>query len=371
MRSKTIHQKSKRGKNAARKKKAKPNHTGTHTTEKGTAKATSNLGDTCAAAVTKVRNLAEAAFQTIQATEELRKRLSREDSIKACDSIIDKMDETLALMARNLSPYIHRRVEATSNTDLLFGIYAETLGNLERFSSVWQRCIVTEEDVASSDSPGFWLLSALTNAVRLFESECERRPLLFRHWAQEQPCLPMLVFKHRSAYRKRFTRLAEETELGKRCPINVSPGANYSLETPINNLVFEILIDFMGARDWISFARSRDPNRAWREGATIEDQLAEQGGLAKELQPVYFAACELPPLSKATAQQWTDVYVIPYLEANGTDFFAAPEFASLRKRKRVKSMATMRAEVRKDILRSLVGLARPASPKRGKGSVKQ
>lgn len=322
------------------------------------------------AAVQRVSTLAKAAFDAIMFMEVAQSHSDEKKPSEECEDLVEKLDETLALMARNLSTYIHIRGKKTQSKELLFYIYGETLGGLESFSTIWERCIVTEDDALSPDSPGFWLLTALSNAVNLFQTECERRPKLFQYWAQEQPYLPMLVFKHKAAYRKRFSRLAESTDLGSRCPINVSPRANYSLETPINARVFDILMNFKHARDWITFARSRDPNIAWRKGATIEDQLAEQAGLLRKLQPVYLAAYDLPPLSKSTAQKWADVYVIPYLEHSGVDLLSEPEFATIRNRKRVKSTATMRAEVRKDVIRSLVGLARPSAPKHRHSSAK-
>jgi hypothetical protein len=121
-------------------------------------------------------------------------------------------------------------------------------------------------------------------------------------------------------------------------------------------------MDFLVARDWIAFARNGDPKSAWRKGATLADQLVEQAGLRLELQPVYFAACELPPLTKATAPRWADGYVMPYFDADKIDYLNAPEFQTIRRRKRVKSFGTARAEVRKDVIRALRGMARPDVP---------
>lgn len=325
---------------------------------------------TCRSMVSKVSSFADTILSTINLVEVMHQHSGQQQLSPENQEVIDKLDETLALMARNLSTCIHIRGAKTRNSELLFHIYGETLGNLERFESIWQRCITKEEDINCSDSPGYWMLSALTKGVQLFEAECERRPNLFRFWAQAQPCLPMLVFKHKAAYRKRFSRLAEATELGQRCPINVSSRANYSLETPINGRVFSILIDYMDAHDWITFVRSSDPEIAWRKGATIEVQLIEQARLPSNLVPVFLQAYDLPPLAKETAQTWADTYIIPYLHAENADYFNATEFATIHKRKRVKSPATAKAEIRKDIIRALVGMARPSSPKHRKSSAK-
>lgn len=278
---------------------------------------------TCKAAIDKVNSLADAILSTTTLVEVLHKKSGDEKLSPESEKLIEKMDETLALMARGLSTCIHIRGQKTQSNELLFHIYGETLGGLERFDSIWRRCIKNEEDVNSSDSPGYWLLTALSKGVQLFEAECERRPRLFRYWAQAQPCLPMMVFKHKAAYRKRFSRLAEATELGRRCPINVSPRANYSLETPINSRVFSILTDYMDAHDWITFVRSGNPEQAWRKGASFEDQLVEQGRLPRELVSVFLDAYNLPPLSKETAQTWADTYVMPYLRAENVNFLSA------------------------------------------------
>lgn len=324
----------------------------------------------CGAMVTKVSSLTNIVGDMIRFIEAMHQISGAEQLSPEAENQIEKLDDTLALMARDLTSCIRRRGEKTRSTELLSHIYIETLSNLEGFSSIWSKYSEEEKDFNSSDSCGYWMLSALTKAVQLFEAECDRRPQLFQYWAQAQPCLPMLVFKHKAAYRKRFSRLAEATELGKRCPINVSPRANYSLETPINSRVFAILIEYMDAHDWITFARSGDPERAWRKGANIEIQLIEQAGLPKSLVPVFLEAYQLPPLAKETAQVWADDFVLPYLHAENADYLSAPEFATIRKRNRVKSPATAKAEIRKDIIRALVGMARPSSPKHRKSSAK-
>lgn len=53
---------------------------------------------------------------------------------------------------------------------------------------------------------------------------------------------------------------------------------------------------------------------------------------------------------------------VAYLDATSGAYFKAPEFGAIQKRKRVKSHSTARAEVRKDVIRALVGMARPAIP---------
>ena len=320
------------------------------------------IEQSCKRLASRVSTLAEEVYRLGILSEEIERLCVAENEKTKCRQLVEKFDETLALMARNLTTFIHIRADKTRSTELLGHVYGETLGNLERFASVWRRFIISDQDANSSDSPGFGLLTALTEAVRQFERECEQRPQLFRYWAQEQPYLPMLVFRNKAAYRKRFARLADTLELGRRCPINVSPRANYSLETPINAKVFAVLMDFLVARDWIAFARNGDPKSAWRKGATLADQLVEQAGLRLELQPVYFAACELPPLTKATAPRWADGYVMPYFDADKIDYLNAPEFQTIRRRKRVKSFGTARAEVRKDVIRALRGMARPDVP---------
>jgi hypothetical protein len=313
--------------------------------------------------VSRVSKLAEEIYQLTGLWEEMERYSSGEEGKASCRGIIDQLDDTLALMARNLTTFISIRSETTRSTELLCHVYSQALGNLERFPSVWRKLGTAESnDTDSSDSPGFSLLHALTEAVRFFESECEKHPQLFRHWAQEQPFLPMLVFRNKAAYQKRFNRLADAVCLGKRCPINVSPRANYSLETPINAKVFEVLMDFLWARDWIQFARKCEPETAWRKGATLESQLAEQADMPRQMQPIYFAACELPPLTKATASKWADRYVMPYLDSTNVDYLNAPEHRMIRRRKRVKSRSTARAEVRKDVIRALIGMARPVVP---------
>lgn len=84
---------------------------------------------------------------------------------------------------------------------------------------------------------------------RKFDGACnmvvESNAELMQRVARDLPYWPMLRFLNTAANsKKQFQRFAEQLKLGESCPINVSESANYSLETPINSIVWKCLRHF-------------------------------------------------------------------------------------------------------------------------------
>ncbi len=301
--------------------------------------------------------------------EQHEERATSENRKTEARNMVKQLDGILARTARDFSSIVWHRAMETEDSELLLGGLGDALSGMEKLPALWRHWadIYGDGDLATtnaddSDSFCFWLADSLVEVVKLFEDYCKEYPSGFRCWAAEQPALPMLVYWQKAAYRKRFERLAEGVQLGERCPIHVSKRANYSLETPINAYVFDLLKEFLWAREWI---KSANPESILKnEGVTVEEYLARNANIRKDLLPIYQSAAALPRLtkSKTSAQQWADTAIMPYMDATRVDYLNDPQFATIKKRKRVKSQSTARAEIRKDVIRALVCLGWPSSP---------
>ena len=202
---------------------------------------------------------------------------------------------------------------------------------------------------------------------------------LMQSTAEKLPYWPMLRFLNTAANsKKQFRRIAQELKLGSDCPINVSESANYSLETPINYFVWKCLRHFQDVH-WHIRHDFKNPGYGHvdRPAKTFEE--AVEGIIFQKLEPphvirpmtvgmikrediqIYKASYELQPLTKSTAEDWADKAIVPYVCSKYTDFHNVPEFSNIFKRSGVKTRGQQRAQIRKDIIRSLVSMARPAS----------
>jgi hypothetical protein len=191
---------------------------------------------------------------------------------------------------------------------------------------------------------------------------------VMQNTAHEIPYWPMLRFLNTSANsKKQFKRIAESLELGKNCPINVSENANYSLETPINSFVWKCLRHFQVIHWHIRYALDPASHYAMSlrtvggkapKPLTLEWAVERFINKREEI-PIYKESVTLPPLTKLTAQVWADKAIMPYVCSKYSDFASVPEFSNIFKRSGVKTRGQQRAQIRKDIIRSLISMARP------------
>lgn len=209
---------------------------------------------------------------------------------------------------------------------------------------------------------------------RIVESNSE----IVRRVSHDIPYWPMLRFRNTAANsKKQFQRIADQLELGKECPINVSKSANYSLETPINSFVWTCLRHFQRVHRFIrhdfsgpGFGHVDRPAKTFEEA--VEGIVFSQyqgppgsrpfrpGGMIKrEDIPIYKVSYHLPPLTKLSAKDWADKAIMPYVCSKYSDFSRVPEFSEILKREGVKTRGQQRKEIRKDIIRSLTSMARP------------
>ncbi|MCX6908334.1 MAG: hypothetical protein NTY01_09850 [Verrucomicrobia bacterium] len=264
--------------------------------------------------------------------------------------LLNYYDEWLAEMAANVSSAAHIRAQYSENTTLLGYMAAQVHCGMEDLPDLLKRLPESEwEDLASSDCLGFNLLDRLPGIVRFLEKDMLDHPARYQLWAREQPALPMMVFRHRKAYERRFTNIAEAVQLGELCPIHSHKSANYDLTKPVNALVFETLMEFLRVLMFLK------PGQCSGERMTPAEILKEKCVVPAERAPIFLVANSLPPLTKSTAYRWAYKAVIPYLEAEYPDWRKLPAVARYIKANGGRSKA------REVIAEALEGMARPDS----------
>lgn len=288
----------------------------------------------------------------------LQRQATRKDLRKAAAEELEKIDFTLALMARELSTLCRIRAKESNSADLVCDVITATLGGFDELPAVWRQY----ERLSGADwgdpydacTWGYHLPAALSVGINFFLKLCEEHPEHFRLWASEKPYLPMLVFRNVSAYRDRFSRLADSLNLGANCPINVSERAMFRFtDSPINALVFDVLMVFMEAFEWIDWAHKTDPVKQIGKGATFEDLLIEYARMPREEHGLFMSVRKLKPLTKTSSREWAEKAVIPYLETRYSDWRKVPALASHL------GKAGGRAKAKEAILDALRGMAKP------------
>ena len=164
-------------------------------------------------------------------------------------------------------------------------------------------------------------------------------------------------------------------KLGESCPINVSESANYNLETPINSFVWKCLRHFQDVHWHIEhdfkypgYGHVDRPAKTFEEAVAgiiltkLEAPPARRPGIVgmikREDIPIYKASFKLASLTKATAKDWADKAIVPYVDSKYADFSKVPQFADILKRDGVRTRGQQKREIRKDIIRALTSLAR-------------
>ncbi len=161
---------------------------------------------------------------------------------------------------------------------------------------------------------------------------------LLRTGARGLPYFPMLRFLNTAANaQEHFEQIAEQLELGKECPINVSATANWSLQTPINYFVWKCLKHFQNVhwhiRDGFKgpgYGHVGGPAKTFEKAAEgiiltkVESPPARRSFMAglikREDIPIYKVSYELPPLTKSTAMLWANKAIVPYVVSKYPDF---------------------------------------------------
>jgi hypothetical protein len=156
---------------------------------------------------------------------------------------------------------------------------------------------------------------------------------LFQPLAHELPYWPVLYFKNTAA-NNHLPLTIDQLELGKDCPINVSESAKFSLQTPLNALLWHCLRHFQSVHSSIrrefeepGFGHVTGPSKTFEEA--IARMVFEKGELPLAINPfmigmvrrdeipIYKKSFSLPPLTKDgdSAIQWADLAIVPFVKA--------------------------------------------------------
>ena len=219
------------------------------------------------------------------------------------------------------------------------------------------------------------MTETMTDLLSGESEETKRRAEIMQYEAAELPYWPMLHFRNATA-NNHFSRVADQLQLGKECPINVSDSAKFSLQTPINGFVWKCLRHFQKVHQSIRYHMESSARYTPEKPKTFEEaikwvvfQKVEApparkpyiaGMIHWEEIPIYKASYALEPLTKATAKKWADVAIVPFVCFRHRDFSDVSAFNDTLKRDGVRTRGQQRREIRKDIIRALTALAREA-----------
>lgn len=186
---------------------------------------------------------------------------------------------------------------------------------------------------------------------------------LLKWEAEELPYWPVLYFRNTAA-NNHLPRLADRIGLGKKCYLNVSETANFSLRTPINRFVWKCLRHFQKMHQIIGAGE--------RETAGVDETLERYvfcevsppqahrrfraGMINREEIAIYAASCRLPSLTKdrTIAKRWADVAIMPYVKIRFPDLRSVPELHGIESGVSGRSYARLR----KAVIQALEQLAR-------------
>lgn len=302
------------------------------------------------------------ASSTVQ---QLRQELPADDARQPLLSKVrEGFDEKLAIALRD-AMFVRRLAKTTDSLEMLVSTVGDALSgadDLPELLKIFEQRFAEPIDLASNSSDTFYFHFAETviRLVQHLEELCTSHPERFRLLARELPYWPMLVFRHKAANNHLFeksadgqTPLAELIDLGSDCPINVSNRANYSLKTPINQFLWDILRELHWGRSWVRSIRSGKLQRDCPEQTDLE-LLSERGHISREEAAIHFRAFALPPLDKETSPQWTDDVVMPWIKLKHLDLRQLTVFAKLK----IGPHGRRYAVVRKAVLRALSNITR-------------
>jgi hypothetical protein len=255
---------------------------------------------------------------------------------ECCRKQEDELDEALGIMMRNTASVARLRAQRSLNSELLVWAIGDAISATKALPNLLEQFARIADPIEfSSDEPDTFpcrLVEALIDLVKYLEDQSERHPERFRLLARELPYWPFLVTPHRAGYRKRFERIVSFLSLGTECPLDTSPRAMYRLQTPVCGLLWEEIF-----RDWINVSagvrtlrrvakdcsQPMDVEKERKEIQSAVDQCCDNDAERE----IFRAAFALPDLSKTTARDWANKFVIPYLHLKYANWQAVAALA--------------------------------------------
>jgi hypothetical protein len=276
--------------------------------------------------------------------------------------ILEQIDLALGFILRNLNTQLWFRGEVTKDTDLLCALIgagtkagARTAQMVRRYQQLHPEDDGTDLSFAESYA---W---DVYQRVAELDKLADEFPDQIRNAARQMHAWPMLMHRHTNN-RRRFQKLAKRLELGAEYPTDASEGARFRPDTPmvqyLDPLIYRvhILRSEIGDRQFDSVKDEQDwlclTWWSWPEERPGEEVLA----------PLR-AARQLPPLTKATAAQWTEKVIVPLIlatDARDYENCTEPVLQKIARQKGVKSNATFKSRLLAAVAATLRRLARSA-----------
>lgn len=282
--------------------------------------------------------------------------------------VLDQVDFALALILRHCH-FLKRRAHRTKCSDFLCDtIYGMVINNssdsvqlIRRYKELFPDQFRGPDDTYPDlDYLGDFAWDTYQR-VEMLDKLADEFPVSIRQAAQGMHGWPMLMHRHTNN-RRRFQQLAKRLELGEEYPLDASEGARFRPHTPLVRYL-DPLIHRLHLFLWeIAYLDDSKPAKAdkWmaREWAHWPEELP--GG---DVMQILRVVRQLPPLTKATAAQWTEKVLVPLIlatDARDWKTCTEPALQAIANQKGVKSKATFKSRLLAAVAATLRRLARPA-----------
>jgi hypothetical protein len=284
------------------------------------------------------------------------------------ERVLWQLDFALALILREFGPMIQFRAKRTKCCDLLCHTIVGMIDGPDAAQLVrrWQKEFAEDggrDANGSVEEGGFphdfaWdtyqRVEALDELADEFPEHVRTAARLMHGW-------PMLAHRHTNN-RNRFQELAKRLELGVDYPLDATEGARFRPDTPLVRYLDPLMCKLVYVRNvtanntyGTAEEESKSLRQWWWEGQD-ERPSDEEVEIARTLR-------QLPPLTKATANDWAEKAVVPtILVTDAPDWknCTEPALQRIAKQKGVKSRATFKSRLLSAVSATLRRLARPA-----------
>jgi hypothetical protein len=271
------------------------------------------------------------------------------------DAVLEQMDFALALIMRRLPFLVNSRTEVTKCKDLLCEeIENQTCGNGPRTARLIRRHNKMfpgeySEPHVTCQSEGNFLYNFAWDTYERIEQLNQLAvefPEHIRAAARRMHGWPMLMHRHTNN-RRHFSKLARRLELGADYPIDASEGARFLPDSPLVGYLNPLIRRIHHMREELGDMqfKSLDDERSmlldvwwWRpQEEPGEEELA-----------ALRTARQLPPLTKATANDWAEKALVPLIlatDARDWENCREPVLHYIAKRRNVHTLAAFKSRL--------------------------
>lgn len=282
------------------------------------------------------------------------------------ERVLWQLDFALALIMRNICPFVRVRAKRTKCMDLLCDTICRINGGADMVQLIrrWEKEFPQERAADGSLMPDSFpdqFAWATYERVEALDRLADDFPEHVRTAARQMHGWPMLARRHTNN-RKRFQELATRLELGTEYPLDATESARFRPDTPLVRYLDPLICQLTYVRtvtkdsNCKSAEEEREKLRLWLWDGQNErptDGEVEAAGALKQL----------PPLTKATAKEWAEKVVVPFImvtDARDWKNCEDPAFQQIVKQRGVKSRATFKSRLLSAVSATLRRLARPA-----------